>query len=52
MVGRSSELSLSKYSDSRIETVHNNNGKYFFAAQGIGQTKTSTFQDICIYIDR
>ena len=35
MVGRSSELLLSKYDDIRMEPVKNNNGGYCVAVQGI-----------------
>ena len=52
MVGRSSEVSLSKYEDIIMESFKENNGEYFVAFQGIEQTKTSTFQDICIYLER
>ena len=52
MVGRSSEVLLSKYYYIRMETVKDNNREYFIAVQGIDQTKTGTFQDICIYHKR
>ena len=35
-----------------METVKYNNGKYYVAVQGIDQTKTGNFQDICIYPKR
>ena len=52
MVGRWSEVSLSKYDNIIMETVKDNNGEYFVAVQGIDRTKTGTFQDICIYPER
>ena len=35
-----------------METVKENNGEYCVAVQGTKQTKTGTFQDICIYPER
>ena len=52
MVGRSSEVLLSKYDYIVMETIRVNNREYFIAVQGIDQTKTGTFQDICIYHKR
>ena len=48
MVGRSSEASLSKYDDIRMETVKENNIEYCDSVQGIDRTKSGTFQEICI----
>ena len=52
MFGRSSEVSLSKYDDIRMETFKYNNVEYCVSVQGIYRTKTGTFQDICIYPGR
>ena len=52
MVGRSSEVLLSKYYGIRIESVKDNNGDYCVAVQVTDQTKTGTFQEICIYHGR
>ena len=52
MFGRSSEVSLSKYDDIRMETVKYNNRDHCVAVQCIDQTKTGTFQEICIYPKR
>ena len=52
MVCRSSEVLLSKYDDIIMETVKDNNREYWFAVQGIDQTKTGTFQEIWIYPER
>ena len=41
-----------KYDDIIMETVKYKNGEYCVADQGIAKTKTSTFQEICIYTDR
>ena len=35
-----------------METVKYNNGEYYVAVQGIDQTKTGTFQEICTYTER
>ena len=51
MVGSSSEVLISKYGNIRMENFKDNNGEYFFAVQGIDQTKTVTFQDICYFSD-
>ena len=52
MVGSSSELYLSKYDYIIMKTVKDNNGEYCVAGQGIDQTKTGAFQEICIYPER
>ena len=52
MVGRSSEVSLSKFSDTNMENVNDNNGYYDVAMQGIERTKTRTYQEVCIYPEK
>ena len=52
MAGRFSEVYLSKYDDIIMKTVKDNNGEYCVAGQGIDQTKTGAFQEICIYPER
>ena len=52
MVGRSSEVSLSRFSDINMENVKDDNGCYDVAMQGIEITKTRTYQEVCIYPDR
>ena len=52
MVGRLSEVSLSKYDDIRMETVRDNTREYCVTVKGIDRTKTGTFQEICIYPKR
>ena len=52
MVGRSSEVSLSKFSDIKMENVNDNNGSYDVAMQGIEKTKTRTYQELCIYPEK
>ena len=52
MVGRSSEVSLSRFGDIKMENVKDNNGYYDVAMQGIDTTKTGTYQDIYIPPDR
>ena len=44
MVGRSSEVSLSKYDNIIIETVKDNNGQYCVVVQGIDRKKTVPFR--------
>ena len=39
IVGRSSEVSLSKFSDIKMENVNDNNGSYDIAMQVIDRTK-------------
>ena len=52
VVGRSSEVLLSKYDDVRMETVKGTNREYCVAVQGIDRIKTGTFQDVCIYPEK
>ena len=52
MVGRSSEVSLSKFSDIKMQNVTDNNGSYDVARQGIDRTKTGKYQELCIYPER
>ena len=52
MVGSSSELYLSIFDDIQMDTVHDNNGSYSVAVQGIDRSKTSTYQELCMYPDR
>ena len=52
MVGRSGEVSLSRFSDIKMENVKDNNGCYDVAMQGIERTKTRTYQEVCIYPKR
>ena len=52
MVGRSSELSLSRFSDIKMENVKDNNGHYYLEMQGIEIKKTRTYQEVCIYPER
>ena len=52
MVGRSSEVSLSRLSDINIENVKDNNRCYDVAMQGIERTKTRTYQEVCIYPEK
>ena len=49
MVGRSSEVSLSRFSDIKMENVIHNNGCYDVAMKGIEITNTITYQEVCIY---
>ena len=52
MVGRSSEVSLSKYMDITMENITDNNNTYTVAKQGIERTKTGKYQELCIYPER
>ena len=52
MVSRSSEVSLSRFSDINMENAKDNNGCYGVAMQGIERTKTRTYQEVCIYPER
>ena len=52
MVHRSSEVSLSGFSDIKMENFKDNNGCYDVAIQGIDRTKNITYQEACIYPDR
>ena len=52
MVGRTSEVSLSKFSNIKMENVTDNNGSYDFAMQVIVRTKTRTYQEVCIYHEK
>ena len=52
MVGRSSEVSLSRFNDIKMENVKYNRGFYNVEMQGIDRSKTSTYQEICIYPNR
>ena len=52
MVGRSSEVPLSRFSDIKMENVKYNNGCYDVAMQGIEITKTRTYQEVCIFPER
>ena len=52
MVVRSSDVSLSRFSDIKMENVKDNNGCYDVAMQGIGRTNTITYQEVCIYPER
>ena len=52
MVGRSSEVSLSKFSDIKMQNVTDNNGSYDVARQGIDRTKTGKYQELCIYPEK
>ena len=52
MVGRSSEVSLSRFSDIKTENIKDNNGCYDVKMQGIERTNTRTYQEVCIYPDR
>ena len=49
MVGRSIEVSLSKFSDIKMENVTDNNGSYDVAMQVIERKKTGTYQEVRIY---
>ena len=44
VVGRSSEVSLSRFSDIKMEKVNNNNGTYDVALQEMDRIKTRTYQ--------
>ena len=52
MVGRSSEVPLSGFSDIKMENVKYNNRCYDVSMQGIEITKTRTYQEVCIYPER
>ena len=52
MVGRSSEVSLSKFSDIKMQNVTDNNRSYDVARQGIDRTKTGKYQELCIYPEK
>ena len=49
IVGRSSEVYLSIFEDIRMENIQDNNISYSVAVQLIDQSKTSTYQELCIY---
>ena len=52
MMGRSSDVTLSIFNDIRMENAHNNNVSYYVLVQRINRSKTSTYQELCIYPDR
>ena len=52
MVGRSSEVSLSRFGNIKMEKVNDNNGSYDVDMQGIDRTKTRTYQEVCIYPEK
>ena len=52
MIGRSSEVSLSRFSDIKTENVKDNNGCYDVAMQVIDRTNTRTYKGVCIYPER
>ena len=52
MVSRSSEVSLSKFSDIKMENVTDKNGSYDGAMQGTERTKTRTYHKVCIYPEK
>ena len=52
MVGRSSEVSLSKFSNIKMQNVTDNNGSYDVARQGIDRTKTGKYQELFIYPEK
>ena len=52
MVGRSSEVSLSRFGDIKMENVNDNNRSYGVAIQGNKTTTTKTYQEVCIYPEK
>ena len=52
MFGRSSEVSISRFNDTNMETVKYNSGCYNVAVQVINKSRTSTCQELCIYPER
>ena len=52
VVGRSSEVSISRFSDIKMENIKDNNGCYNVAIQVIDRDKTIIYQELCIYPDR
>ena len=52
MVCRSSEVSLWKFSNIKMENFTDNNGSYDVDMQGIKRTKTRTYQEVCIYPEK
>ena len=52
MVGRSSEVSLSRFGDIKMDNVNDNNGYYDVAMQVIDRTTTKTYQEVCIYPEK
>ena len=52
MVGRSSEVLLSKYDYIVMETIRVNNREYCVSVQVIDQTRTIILNNICTYPER
>ena len=52
MVSRSSEVSLSRFNDIKMKNFKDNKGCWNVAIQGINRSKTSTYQELCIYPKR
>ena len=52
MVGSSSEVSLSIFEDIRMDNVKDSNIRYSLSFQEIDRSKTSNYQELCIYPGR
>ena len=50
MMGRSSEVSLSRFGHTSMENVRENNGSYSVGVQGIDRSKISNYQEIYIFL--
>ena len=52
MVGSSSEVSLSRFSDIKMENVKDNKGCYDVEVKLIERSNTRTYEEVCIYPER